>query len=112
MRLRSTAPPTCLLTVKPNRAPSAWPLRRLASKTNAGVAHRAPPRTRRNSALRLSVVSRVDRFPWVAIVHHGDPQADSRLRPLARRRERTLRPPAVSMRLRNPWRRLRTSLLG
>ena len=39
-------------------------------------------------------------------------QADRRLRPLARRRAKTFTPPAVSMRLRKPWRRLRTSLLG
>ncbi len=64
MRLRSTAPPTCLLTVNPNRgAPgstggSAGVSRRLPSRTNAGVAQRAPERTRRNSGRRLSVVSR------------------------------------------------------
>ena len=39
-------------------------------------------------------------------------QADRRLRPRARRAFRTLRPPTVSMRARNPCRRLRTSLLG
>ena len=39
-------------------------------------------------------------------------QADRRLRPFARRRARILRPPAVCMRLRKPWRRLRTTLLG
>lgn len=39
-------------------------------------------------------------------------QADSFLRPLLRRRDRTLRPPLVSMRARKPWRRLRTILLG
>jgi len=40
------------------------------------------------------------------------PQADSRLRPRARRAESTLRPPVVAIRVRKPWRRLRTSLLG
>jgi hypothetical protein len=39
-------------------------------------------------------------------------QAESRLRPLARRRAITRMPPLVSIRLRKPWRRLRTSLLG
>jgi hypothetical protein len=39
-------------------------------------------------------------------------QAESRLRPLARRRLTTLRPALVAMRARYPWRRLRTSLLG
>lgn len=33
-------------------------------------------------------------------------------RPLARRRRRTLRPPAVFIRARNPWDRLRLILLG
>ena len=40
------------------------------------------------------------------------PHADRRLRPLARRRATTLRPPVVAIRLRKPCRRLRTSLLG
>lgn len=39
-------------------------------------------------------------------------QADSLLRPWARRRASTLRPPTVAIRERNPWRRLRTILLG
>ena len=33
-------------------------------------------------------------------------------RPLARRRASTLRPPLVAMRARNPWVRLRRTLLG
>ena len=40
------------------------------------------------------------------------PQAESRLRPLARRAAMTLRPPTVSIRARNPWRRLRTIFEG
>jgi hypothetical protein len=39
-------------------------------------------------------------------------QADKRLRPLARRRDSTMRPPVLAMRFKKPWRRLRTSLLG
>lgn len=39
-------------------------------------------------------------------------QAESRLRPFARRLAITLRPPAVCIRERKPWRRLRTSALG
>ena len=39
-------------------------------------------------------------------------QADRRLRPRARRRASTRRPPLVAIRARNPWRRLRTRLLG
>lgn len=39
-------------------------------------------------------------------------QAESRLRPWARRRDSTLRPPAVAIRARKPCRRLRTILLG
>lgn len=63
MRLRSTALPTFLLTVKPNLAPStgALPLsspRRLASRTNSDVAKRAPLRIRKNSGRRLRVAIR------------------------------------------------------
>jgi hypothetical protein len=39
-------------------------------------------------------------------------QALSRLRPRARRAASTRRPPFLAMRVRKPWRRLRTSLLG
>jgi len=39
-------------------------------------------------------------------------QADSFLRPRARRAASTLRPPGVALRERKPWRRLRTRLLG
>src|SRR3954465_6456301 len=39
-------------------------------------------------------------------------QADSVLRPRARRAASTLRPPTVAVRARKPWRRLRTRLLG
>jgi hypothetical protein len=39
-------------------------------------------------------------------------QAESFLRPRARRAAITLRPPTVAMRARKPWRRLRTILLG
>src|SRR6185503_3765020 len=64
MRLRSTALPICRVTVKPNRGscptagrpPFSW-LRSLASSTNAGPAHRAPLRTRRNSPRFFSVVT-------------------------------------------------------
>jgi hypothetical protein len=39
-------------------------------------------------------------------------QALSLLRPCARRAAKTLRPPLLAIRVRKPWRRLRTSLLG
>ena len=64
MRLRSTAPPSFFVTVKPKRGPSeadaAGVLSRPAargrvSSTKEGVANRAPPLTLRNSALFLSV---------------------------------------------------------
>ena len=42
----------------------------------------------------------------------SEAQADKRLRPFARRDASTLRPAAVAVRARNPWRRLRTRLLG
>jgi len=42
----------------------------------------------------------------------GAGQADSRLRPRARRRAITFWPPFVAIRARKPWRRLRTSFEG
>lgn len=45
-------------------------------------------------------------------VARGQDQADRRLRPRARRRARTRRPPTVWVRARKPWRRLRTSFEG
>jgi hypothetical protein len=42
----------------------------------------------------------------------GGMETVSRLRPFARLRLRTLRPPGVAMRARNPWVRLRRVLLG
>src|SRR5262245_53917975 len=64
MRLRSTALPICRVTVKPKRGfgcsagpPPASRSRSLASSTKAGPAHRAPLRTRRNSARLFSVVT-------------------------------------------------------
>jgi hypothetical protein len=39
-------------------------------------------------------------------------QAESFLRPRARRARRILRPPTVAERVRKPWRRARTRLLG
>lgn len=42
----------------------------------------------------------------------GVAQAESFLRPRARRALSTLRPPTVALRARKPWRRLRTRLLG
>ncbi|MEY2624403.1 MAG: hypothetical protein RL412_178 [Pseudomonadota bacterium] len=46
--------------------------------------------------------------PGVSVPNQGI----SFLRPLARRRARTLRPLAVAMRARNPWVRARRTLLG
>jgi len=50
--------------------------------------------------------------PLPQSLHRGVCQALKRLRPRARRAESTRRPPVVAMRVRKPWRRLRTSLLG
>ena len=83
-----------------------------------GVAHRAPLRTRRYSARFFNVVTGgVEPVAaFVLAMRHPSlrlpPHADRRLRPFARRRATTLRPPVVAMRLRKPCRRLRTSLLG
>src|SRR5690606_35404785 len=48
----------------------------------------------------------------MAAMRRARAQADRRLRPLARRRARILRPSAVFMRARKPWSRLRLRLLG
>src|SRR5690554_1142814 len=48
----------------------------------------------------------------MAAMRRARRQADRRLRPLARRRARILRPSAVFMRARKPWSRLRLRLLG
>ena len=62
MRLRTTAPPILRVIVKPKRAPSTrtgasgtGTGRRRPSMMKIGVTQRAPPRTRLNSAGRLSV---------------------------------------------------------
>jgi hypothetical protein len=44
--------------------------------------------------------------------HDDIAQAESLMRPRARRAASTLRPPTVAVRARKPWRRLRTRLLG
>jgi hypothetical protein len=50
---------------------------------------------------------------WCAIVTaRENGQTARRLRPFARRRARTRRPPLVAMRARKPWTRLRCRLLG
>ena len=82
------------------------------SRVMAPSTRRIPRAARRKSArfFRRSTWSR-----GVRLSRPGRPpgvQAESFLRPRARRRVRTLRPPAVAMRERKPWRRLRTSLLG
>jgi len=60
-------------------------------------------------AARAREASR-DRRAIVTVRENG--QTARRLRPLARRRARTSRPPLVAMRARKPWTRLRCRLLG
>ena len=60
-------------------------------------------------AARAREASR-DRRAIVTVRENG--QTARRLRPLARRRARTRRPPLVAMRARKPWTRLRCRLLG
>ena len=122
MRLRSTALPTCRVTVKPNRgssltwSPSPLP-RSLASSTKAGVAQRAPLRMRWNSARVFSVTSR-ESEPAVAFAIALAAVQPAALTPTdaCGPLRAAVPPPGVrrpsAMRLRKPWRRLRTSLLG
>ena len=57
-----------------------------------------------------SVLNRIGGKSPLARAHAA--QALSRLRPRERRAAKTLRPPLVAIRVRKPWRRLRTNLLG
>jgi hypothetical protein len=68
--------------------------------------------TFRHSQEILAVFEAGDRLGASQDRVFGVGQADSLLRPWARRRDSTLRPPAVAMRALKPWRRLRTILLG
>ncbi len=75
MRLRTTAPPTLRVIVKPKRGPgvsrpslrSSSAARRRPSITNNGPAHRTPPRTRLNCDGRFRVSIFITRQP--GIVH-------------------------------------------
>ena len=52
------------------------------------------------------------RYRTIGILRRGNDQTARRLRPFARRRANTRRPPLVAMRARKPWTRLRCRLLG
>jgi hypothetical protein len=113
---RVTALPTFFETVSPKRGPvpfSAGSVARrgFASITSSPVAKRKPPRTRRNSLRSVRVVVFLAGLVSGRSLG-GRNYADRRLRPLARRRARTLRPPTVAIRFRKPWRRFRTSFDG
>lgn len=77
-----------------------------------GQSRRNAAHTPGNSQKILALLQAPDRFRASKDRVFGVGQADSLLRPWARRRDKTLRPPAVAMRARKPWRRLRTILLG
>ena len=94
-----------------------------SARTPAALDHQArpalPPRARGGDEIgtagedderRRTGLGR--RRPFVGTRHDGERQADSRLRPEARRRFRMIRPLLVAMRARKPWRRARTRLLG
>jgi len=74
----------------------------LGGAKKIGALFQAPER-------RLSLDWRCGRRCGLAV---GCGQAESFLRPWARRRASTLRPPTVAIRARKPWRRFRTILLG
>jgi hypothetical protein len=76
-----------------------------ASPSGRRVEKLAPPLQLHDPGLRLPVISQVSAGTAAS-------QADSRLRPLARRRAMMRRPPTVAMRARKPCRRLRIRLLG
>jgi hypothetical protein len=95
----------------PYAAPCA--LRRRAEFDGQSVGD--PPDAARRPQEILSFLQSRDRRLQVRALRPGISgvvQADSLLRPWARRRASTLRPPAVAMRARKPCRRLRTILLG
>jgi hypothetical protein len=105
-RLRTTAPPTALVTMKPNRA---WPpSRRTTWMTVFGVPTLRPRRT----AARKSA-GRVTRFDLASTcVSLSRYYADSSVRPLRRRAARIARPARVRMRSRKPWTLARRRLFG
>ena len=115
-RLRTTAPPTRRPETKPARTcPS--PGRTYSTIRLPGT--RRPSRiTRRTSAPRRSLASEPGtRGPVAVIRRFGFPPpeggyAETRSRPLARRRARIRRPPRVLIRRRNPWVFLRLRLFG
>ena len=102
--LRTTAEPTCLLTMKPKRA-GALVIGGVRRRSRCALpAHRRPRRT-----TALYSAPRVSRF-GLASTARG--QAESSVRPLARRAERMPRPARVRMRARKPCFLARRRLLG
>ena len=98
MRLRFTALPSFFVTVKPARGSPPSPRSRIWITTPL-AAKELPLAAARKSARLVIRPTAKD-------------QAERRLRPRARRRAMTLRPPVVAMRERKPCRRLRTSFEG
>jgi hypothetical protein len=95
--------PTFFETVNPTRAgPSS--ARAPVCNTKAATGARGPVATPRKSARFRNFSTGAANLPAA--------QALRRFRPRVRRALSTLRPPLVAMRLRKPWRRLRTNLLG
>ena len=114
VRLRTTALPTFFVTVKPSRA-GAVSSRFSACSTSPGIGRLAALRgdaQELGAACQAAGLRRHGRGLLRGRAATRATQADSRLRPLARRLASTLRPPTVAMRARNPCRRLRTSFDG
>ncbi len=110
-RFRTTALPTRLLTEKPKRLWSS-PLGSTQS-TNRKWGHERPSlftRWNSSSSLRRYLFS----IAGIRLEQFEGPmdQTVSLLRPFSRRALRTLRPPGVRMRARNPWLLLRFLFLG
>jgi hypothetical protein len=95
------------------------PLQHHRQRTKAGSAE--PATSVASTSFRRRIVHAADNVTVIRgssaaeAVGNGElpiPQAERRFRPLARRRAITRTPPTVDIRLRKPWRRLRTSRLG
>lgn len=113
-RFLATAPPTRLLTVTPNRGFGVErPGSRARSTMKWSVVMRCPTREARwNSRERRRREVLGNRSRGLPIAYFEAIVTTSRLRPLARRRLSTSRPPFVRMRARNPCTRFRRILLG
>src|SRR3954453_12033569 len=104
-RLRTTEPPTALLTTNPARGGSPGP----EASTRRCTTRAAPPARRPDLTVRRKASARRNRWSAASTGRERPARQTARLlRPLRRREEMTARPARVRMRRRNPctlWRR-------